>query len=530
MKKRFSYLYFLIVLVAGIIVACSGEDEKIPAKENEIATEPGEDTTSREFGYFERSAKHPFTNEMLSAYNRMRKKAKYPEYFVKTYSGTFFMLLTKPMTYGEKGLNPKKTRFGLGDSKGNILLPMEYDRIGNPGMIADDYMEICQNGKYGLYNYASKTVIKPEYDLIYPSNIMEYVAIGQKGSKLYKIYPDGTSKAFPAEQNAPSYQQLLKRYRYNSESDYYGLWTETQQFKELDLNAEFYAYGSAIIVTPSYLTRLPFMPDYCASVSPIWNDEGGDSLDISIQKNQEHGDNVAIITSFYEMTAAARGSITHSNYLTTVSKKNTVKASRKLFSYDDYFLMNVCSENTAIPKVRFLNDSLVEVKNYKENNSLGIPYQWYTCFEYYSIGRDGSIKELGSGIFPMTAAIALNKTHFKGCFSRGMEEDEIMHTEIYDEDMGGIPIYAYTDHLTAEDLAYMRNEIYARHGMKFKDPAITEQFREFKWYKPKYTNVDKFLSEIEQKNLRLIKELERDLRAKPEAYIHEEQRYMVVAG
>lgn len=530
MKKRFSYLYFTVAIVAGIIVACSGEDEKVPTKENEIVTEPGEDTTSREFGYFEQSEKIPFTQQLLAAYNRMRKKAKYPEYFVKTYSGTFFMLLTKPMTYGEKGLNPKKTRFGLGDSKGNILLPLEYDRIGNPGMIADDYMEVCQNGKYGLYNYASKTLIKPEYDLIYPSSIMEYIAIGQKGSKLYKIYPDGTSKAFPAEQNAPSYQQLLKRYRYNSSSDYFGMWTETLALKEEDLTTEFYAYGSALIITPSYLTRLPFMPDYCAAFSPIWSEFGTDSLDISVSNSRQHGDYSTLISSFYQYVSEARGSVTQANYLTTVSKKNRVKASRKIIAFDDYMLMNVCSENAAIPKVRFLNDSLVEVKNYRENTSPGLPYQWYTCFEYYSIGRDGSIKELGSGVFPMTEAIALNKTHFKGCFSRGMEEDEIMHTEIYDEDMGGIPIYAYTDHLTAEDLAYMRNEMYARHGMKFKDPAITEQFRVFKWYKPKYTSVDKFLTEIEQKNLRLIKELERELRAKPEAYIHEEQRYMVVAG
>ena len=530
MKKRFSYIYFMAVVVAGIIVACSGEEETNTPKTNEIVTEPGEDTTSREFGYFERSDKVPFTQELISAYNRMRKKAKYPEYFVKTYSGTFFMLLNMPMTYGENGLNPNKTRFGLGDTKGNIILPMEYDRIGNPGMIADDYMEICKSGKYGLYNYASKSLIKPEYDIIYPSGIMEYVAIGQKGNQLFKIYADGKSKAFPKEQNPPSYSQLLKRYRYNAESDYYGLWTETLALKEVDLTSDYYAFGSAIIVTPSYLTRLPFMPDYCASVSPEWSEFGDDSLDISVTNTRNHGENAAMLTSFYQYVAEARGSVSQAKYLTTVSKKNTVKASRKLFSFDDYMLMNVCSENAAIPKVRFLNDSLVEVKNYKENTSPGIPYQWYTCYEYYSIGRDGSIKDLGNGIFPMTASIKLNKTHFSGCFSRGMEEDEIMHSEPYDEDMGGIPIYAYTDHLSAEDLAYMRNEIYARHGMKFKNPEVTALFSTFKWYKPKYGNVDKFLSPIEQQNLRLIKELERELRAKPEAYIHEEQRYMVVAG
>ena len=38
--------------------------------------------------------------------------------------------------------------------------------------------------------------------------------------------------------------------------------------------------------------------------------------------------------------------------------------------------------------------------------------------------------------------------------------------------------------LTREQLRLARNEIYARHGRKFKDAALDEYFRSKSWYMP----------------------------------------------
>jgi hypothetical protein len=49
MNKRLSLLYFTVILIAGIIVACSGEETAKPETADVVA-EPGEDTTTREIG------------------------------------------------------------------------------------------------------------------------------------------------------------------------------------------------------------------------------------------------------------------------------------------------------------------------------------------------------------------------------------------------------------------------------------------------------------------------------------------------
>ena len=188
-----------------------------------------------------------------------------------------------------------------------------------------------------------------------------------------------------------------------------------------------------------YLQRLKFIPDISFTGGLKWSEFGKDSLDVNVIDSRKRSENsYSMLTSFYKYVSEARGSETHSRFLTTFDTKNTVKASKELFSYDNYMLMNTCSNDLSTPKVKFLNDSVVEVRNYVENEIGGVPYHWYTKYEYYSIGADGSVTSLGNGLFPMTAAIILTKEHFKGCFSRGMDDEEIANSEIYDEDMGGV--------------------------------------------------------------------------------------------
>jgi hypothetical protein len=55
--------------------------------------------------------------------------------------------------------------------------------------------------------------------------------------------------------------------------------------------------------------------------------------------------------------------------------------------------------------------------------------------------------------------------------------------------------------LSKNELEIMQNEIYARHGLIFNSRKISSYFKAQKWYKPKFENADKFLSEIEKGNL-----------------------------
>ncbi len=61
---------------------------------------------------------------------------------------------------------------------------------------------------------------------------------------------------------------------------------------------------------------------------------------------------------------------------------------------------------------------------------------------------------------------------------------------------------------TKQDMAIMRNEIYAAHGYRFKTDKWADYFKRKLWYEPQYDNVEDQLSEIERKNIELILEFE----------------------
>ena len=53
-----------------------------------------------------------------------------------------------------------------------------------------------------------------------------------------------------------------------------------------------------------------------------------------------------------------------------------------------------------------------------------------------------------------------------------------------------------------------RNAMYARHGYIFKSKDLKAYFSQFSWYRPRYKDVSRKLSQIEQHNIRVLKSLE----------------------
>lgn len=60
--------------------------------------------------------------------------------------------------------------------------------------------------------------------------------------------------------------------------------------------------------------------------------------------------------------------------------------------------------------------------------------------------------------------------------------------------------------LGAPELRIARNEIFARHGFRFSDPALRAHFERFDWYRPARASVE--LSDIEKANVALLKSAE----------------------
>ncbi len=60
-----------------------------------------------------------------------------------------------------------------------------------------------------------------------------------------------------------------------------------------------------------------------------------------------------------------------------------------------------------------------------------------------------------------------------------------------------------------EDLLFMRNEIFARHGYCFSKKDLRQQFENEDWYVPNTVDIKGFLTDIEKKNIALIKRYEK---------------------
>jgi len=67
---------------------------------------------------------------------------------------------------------------------------------------------------------------------------------------------------------------------------------------------------------------------------------------------------------------------------------------------------------------------------------------------------------------------------------------------------------ADVNNLLKQELRIMRNEIYARHGYSFKKKDMREYFDAQDWYMPMHTDIRTNLTEVEKKNVELIRRYE----------------------
>lgn len=65
------------------------------------------------------------------------------------------------------------------------------------------------------------------------------------------------------------------------------------------------------------------------------------------------------------------------------------------------------------------------------------------------------------------------------------------------------------ENMYKQDLEFMRNEIFARHGFCFRKKELRQQFEMEDWYVPNTTDIKGFLTDIEKKNIALIKRYEK---------------------
>ena len=68
---------------------------------------------------------------------------------------------------------------------------------------------------------------------------------------------------------------------------------------------------------------------------------------------------------------------------------------------------------------------------------------------------------------------------------------------------------ADVENLAKSELEFMRNEIFARHGYCFAKKELRQQFENEDWYVPNTVDIKGYLTDLEKKNIALIKRYEK---------------------
>jgi hypothetical protein len=87
------------------------------------------------------------------------------------------------LNYNTRTQKNTNAQMGLADSKGELIIPIEYELIGTLGFERTDLVEVTKNGKYGYFNIEKKQLaVEPVFDLIIPYGRENAWAVVKKDS------------------------------------------------------------------------------------------------------------------------------------------------------------------------------------------------------------------------------------------------------------------------------------------------------------------------------------------------------------
>jgi hypothetical protein len=491
---------FVILLLTTLIVSCGSEEE----------------TTSKEVLVAKSDYK---IEEFQNYYFAIKEQHKYVPFGVALDTVAYFIVSNQEFDNSEynktKVYNTKKNKFGIVDFNGNELLPKNYIKIGNIGVIGANVVEIQgENGKYGLCNVQSLKVIQPDYDLIIPikNNIGEAIILLKKGNSYFSADKDFTIT--PTNNSEFSKNLALVRQSFNAfeNGDIFYLRDydiEKENFLINKSNEWDYEYLDFYFFTPNFILNFYTDEEVYAGMA-LNNTIGISSMYGKIERTESSGGIYSFVSSFFYEGTAGRGFENESASLVTVDENNNFLAFQKLYNLEDNFSHFECHFPGTY---KFLTPNLVEVLTFETNPNYPV-FDKMPIYKYFEIDAKGLIKETSPrGGFPFTSVLKINESYLEVCLGRHINDDELPEGENEEFD------YVRYSHFRIEDLEIMKAEILARHSFDFNnDEGLKSYFQKQEWYVGTKSDVNAELSEIELFNITFINDILLKLNGKETDY------------
>jgi len=362
----------------------------------------------------------------------------------------------------------KKYKMGLVGPALNLIIPVEFDLVGQIGASFPGMIEVQKNKKKGFYDLSGKMVLPVIYDQIFPLEGQGgNIAALRTGDDFYWLKNDFTLSEKTDMKIAEILPTLKKTGSFSMKG---GDLSSIIEFNSREQHGSIY-------LPPSYMVDLNLLPIYKTFKNPLRKQV--QYYDVSenyianktlIHSNatdsQEQSWFQTVFYSIRDYFLGGRAEFyDRKNVVIVDNKRNRVYATDFPTDFSEMggeSLKGACDINS----VKALNDTLFEVKIgsvlyvelYDTLQILtGGPY-----YHYVTIKNNNLVQSPMSRTFAFTKFVKMDDNYLSGCYvlEKYVSKDRRAINRI--------------DKITPEMLMYMKNEIYADYGYEFKDKRWAE--------------------------------------------------------
>ncbi|HTJ48515.1 MAG TPA: WG repeat-containing protein, partial [Cyclobacteriaceae bacterium] len=368
---------------------------------------------------------------------------------------------------------------------GAVIIPLDYDLVGTPGMIESNVVEVKKDGLVGFYSIEGKQLIAPEYDWIIPYDENDTYALVKRDTTygwLTKSYV--YNAGFPSKDA----EHYIKNYEFLPRQ--FTLSNDEQSMAEIPTD-QYIGYG--ILMPPTYWTITGIFDEIMPGFTKGENMYTGYREYITADHAfiQTVANNIsALITTIKERYLEGREEFYEHNQLTFVNARGETLTTDNLYSTGGVVFTKL--DNTLLQAKIIENNGGSEEFDMPENGE-----EWnLPIYKYYRLDNDLSIQPLTSNRrFIQTEFTKLDSSYLMGEFTFYNAETQQNDTRTF---------------LSNMTLTEMRDEILASYGYIFKDEEIARQYSYRDWYKPHYENYADFadqLTDIDRHNLAFLERI-----------------------
>ena len=394
-----------------------------------------------------------------------------------------------------------KNHDGITNAEGRFIIPAKFDFIILPDETYAGMVEVCKNGKFGLYSFPEgKEILPPEYDEFYPvfdERILAYYKKGDSYGIVKKNKSDSDSE-FKDYSISPFENGTITKWDFSFPSQPVLISENKEEEVEFYYMPSFMKNFFDNLILEGYLySEVDYMPDIDLSITG------------NIKANNKKYYFAKILIDSNPWSPDVNYFVCGANLCEKFYEGTTNNYSR---------VMGV----EGVFEFKILDNGIFRIKNSVDGfNGLAnksYPKTTLDAYYYYHI-IDGKVEELKPNrFFAFTKYENITSEFFQGFF---LGEDVEL------EDYIGVIVFR---HLSIKDLDVMRNEIFADYGYKFKTEQWQNFFGQLDWYKPKFDNVDAKLNAIEKANIQLILQEKSKIKKDEAKYLQKDTAYINMAG